>query len=67
MSQAVADNHKTLRDGWNDYSKITDIASLEARVQSIIMYTIRWGSAPTGRFWFRRHEACREIKIKDIN
>jgi hypothetical protein len=66
MSQAVADNHKTLRDGFN-YSKIMDVASLGERVNTIIMETIKWGTVPISRKWSQRHDDYSGIKIKDIN
>jgi hypothetical protein len=67
MSQAVADNHKTLRDGYN-YSKIMDDISLETRVDNIIMDSIRWHSAPIRtRMWSQRYDEYCGIEIKDIN
>lgn len=68
MSQAVADNHKTRRDG-HSYNKIMDDISLETRIDCIIMDSIRWRSAHISRagMWSQRFNDYCGIKIKDIN
>ena len=68
MSQAVADNHKTLRDGFN-YSEIMDDISLETKIGDIIMNSVRWRSAHISRegMWSQRYDEYYRIKIKDIN
>lgn len=68
MSQAVADNHKTRRDG-HSYSKIMDGISLETRVNNIIMDSIRWSCAHISRagMWSQRYDDYCGTKIKDIN